>query len=284
MNKIKKNNTSFNIEKISNSSAKKSRIPETITEKKSIEVWSFNENSDNHKIDEPTISFKNKNNEKIDYRLINAGGYNYDNIQKILQNECKYSQNGSIAGLAYENDVQLINDLSKLEQLYANFPNFRYYNQTLYDESYSSYTISKAGCCPTSLAMILTYLTGDEILPTDLTDEMDKYCYSEGTDVTGDCFPEVCSKYNINAKKLNWTDENEIRNSLENNNPIILNVNKGDFTSSGHFIVLLGLDQDGNVIVADPNNINTSAKTYSINRLIEQTNPIEAACWSFELE
>ncbi|MCD8152609.1 MAG: C39 family peptidase [Clostridiales bacterium] len=36
----------------------------------------------------------------------------------------------------------------------------------------------------------------------------------------------------------------------------------GDFTTGGHFIVLTGIDSDGNVIVNDPNSRINSEKHY----------------------
>ena len=220
---------------------------------------------------------------RLDSRLRNDDGYNYDNLHKIMDNEYKRDNYGNFLGKAYDNEESLMNDLNKLDQIYKDFPGFKYYNQVLYDEAYGSYNIKEAGCCPTCLAMVLTYLTKDNVLPTDLTDTMSKYLYPDGTDVTGNCYYDTCSKYNIKPTMLNWQDKTEVQQALETNKPLILNVSTGNFTGSGHYIVLLGLDDKGDVIVADPNNINTSVQSYSLDSLLNQTHQIGAACWSFEV-
>ncbi len=221
--------------------------------------------------------------DKLDSRIRNDDGYNYDNLHKIMENEYQRDDYGNVIGKAYDNEQTLIEDLHKLEDNYKKFPSFKYYNQVLYDEPYGNYDIKGSGCCPTCLAMVLTYLTKDKVLPTDLTDAMSNYLYPEGTDVTGNCYPDVCGKYNIKPTMLDWSNKETIRDALKNNKPCILNVSEGNFTSSGHYIVLLGLDEKGDVIVADPNNINTSIQTYSLDSLINQTHQIGAACWSFEV-
>ncbi len=47
-------------------------------------------------------------------------------------------------------------------------------------------------------------------------------------------------------------NKNKIFNELENRNPIICSMRAGDFTSVGHFIVLIGIKNE-KLIVNDPN-------------------------------
>jgi hypothetical protein len=44
----------------------------------------------------------------------------------------------------------------------------------------------------------------------------------------------------------------------------------GDFTSSGHFIVLTDIDEDGMVSVKDPNSKTNSKKKWDVNTLVPQ--------------
>ena len=44
----------------------------------------------------------------------------------------------------------------------------------------------------------------------------------------------------------------------------------GDFTTTGHFIVLTGIGDNGDVLVNDPNSKKNSEKSWSIEKLIPQ--------------
>ena len=64
-------------------------------------------------------------------------------------------------------------------------------------------------------------------------------------------------------------DENRIRTNLEAGVPVICVMGPGDFTTSGHFIVLTGLD-DGKFRVNDPNSIANSEKLWSYEQIAGQ--------------
>jgi hypothetical protein len=44
----------------------------------------------------------------------------------------------------------------------------------------------------------------------------------------------------------------------------------GDFTKTGHFIVLTGIDSNGKIIVNDPNSPKNSNKHWDVNTLVSQ--------------
>ena len=51
----------------------------------------------------------------------------------------------------------------------------------------------------------------------------------------------------------------------------------GDLTTSGHFIVLTGLDVQGNITLNDPNSIEKSEKSWTMDVLLPQIR----AAWSY---
>ena len=53
----------------------------------------------------------------------------------------------------------------------------------------------------------------------------------------------------------------------------------GDFTDQGHFIVLSGIDEDGMVIVKDPNSKKNSKKHWNLSKIISQMKNL----WSYQL-
>ena len=72
-------------------------------------------------------------------------------------------------------------------------------------------------------------------------------------------------------------DENRIVRNLEVGNPIICVVGPGDFTSTGHFIIMTGYE-DGFVSVNDPNSNARSEQLWDLKTVMSQIRNLWVCC------
>jgi len=134
-------------------------------------------------------------------------------------------------------------------------------------KKYTSENIAINGCGPTSMAMVISgLLKDDSITPVELAKYEE---YAEGAGTGWKYFTEVPEKYGIKVKELS-TDEKIYKNELSNGRPIIANVGPGDFSSIGHYIVIIGVDDDGNFIINDSNSPTNTSEKWSFERLKQQ--------------
>lgn len=150
----------------------------------------------------------------------------------------------------------------------ANFSigDFVNYYQGDYHQSYGyGSTIANAGCGPTSMAMVTTYLTGETHDPVELANWSLKRGYhipNAGT--AWEFFTESAKAYGIDCQQTP-INSNNIKSALSSGKPIIMNVGPGTFTKGGHYIVLRGLTSDGKVVVSDPASRDRSQRTYDVS-------------------
>ena len=134
------------------------------------------------------------------------------------------------------------------------FPLFLQWDPRWGYRSYGSGScIGLAGCGPTCLSMALYYLTRDDKLtPDKIADySMENGYYVEGTGTAWALMEDVPKLYGINVTKLG-ADENNIKAVLDNGGVVICSVGRGEFTTSGHYILIYGYDSEG-LIINDPN-------------------------------
>ena len=147
----------------------------------------------------------------------------------------------------------------------GDFVNYYQYN---YSQPYSQGTIATSGCGPTSLAMVLTYLLGEEVSPVETAAKGNgRYTCSKGT--TWNYFGDMASQYGVECTQMSMTANNLV-SSLKNGKTVILSMGPGHFTKAGHFIVARGLDENGRVIVADPNSESRSNQTWDVGTLVSE--------------
>ena len=143
-------------------------------------------------------------------------------------------------------------------------------------EEYGSGCIGQTGCGPTCLAMAGYYLTGDESMnPRDVAafaEENGYYAAGYGSSWT--LISEGAGKLGLTATELPLV-KGKMVDAVENGNPVILALGKGDFTSSGHYIVLTGWE-DGAFRVNDPNSRIRSEKLWTYEELEHQIRNIWA--------
>ena len=135
------------------------------------------------------------------------------------------------------------------------------------------------GCGPTALSMVICGLTGDNtITPYTVAQYADSQgYYVDGVGTSWDLMRKGAEHFGLTAKELPL-DEGVITNALKQGRPIICSVGPGDFTTSGHFIVLVGME-DGKIRVNDPNRRSTSAQLWDYDTLAGQINNL----WAYTL-
>ena len=118
--------------------------------------------------------------------------------------------------------------------------------------SYGGDFLAVTGCGPTALSMVYVGLTGDTSMnPYEVAKRAEKEGYyvkgsgSEWSMMTG-----LASELGLSAKELGL-DANLIRKKLEEGHPIICIMGPGDFTTTGHYIVLITVASDGSIEVHD---------------------------------
>ena len=134
-------------------------------------------------------------------------------------------------------------------------------------ERYGSDVIGITGCGPTCLAMAGYYVTGDEKFTPDKIAEFAQRngYYEKGYGSSWTLISQGGVKLGLDVTEIPLVKKRMVDN-LEVNNPIILALGPGDFTSSGHYVVLVGIE-DGKFRVNDPNSVINSQKLWSYEEL-----------------
>lgn len=137
---------------------------------------------------------------------------------------------------------------------------------------YGDNMIAVNGCGPTVISMVAAGLTGDNtITPYRVAKFAEENGYYEGEAGTSwSLMAEGAQQFGIYGEEMGL-DENGIFSALESGNPIICSMRPGDFTTTGHFIVLVGTE-DGKIRVNDPNSVKRSEKLWDYETLYPQIN------------
>ncbi len=141
---------------------------------------------------------------------------------------------------------------------------------------YGSSCIAVTGCGPTCLAMVGYYLTGDSnMTPHQVAKFAEKNgYYAPGYGSSWTLISEGAAQLGLTATELPLV-EKKMKHTLNEGVPIILAMGEGDFTSTGHYIVLTEV-VEGKFRVNDPNSKINSQKLWGYEELEGQIRNIWA--------
>lgn len=158
---------------------------------------------------------------------------------------------------------------TKTQDIYVEkYPEVPLYNQLDYGYTqYGNSTVKKSGCGIASYAMVLTYLLDREILPDELAAMYHRYKVDGGS--AHGLFLDTWNEWGVTVENYYWEEawlQGKLMKALENGQPVIANVH-GDsaFTGTGHFIVLYGLNEQGRILVRDPNGENYMGQGFLVD-------------------
>lgn len=135
----------------------------------------------------------------------------------------------------------------------------------------TSDTIGESGCGPTALAIAVSSLTDKKKDPV----EMCEWSYKNGYYIPyggsyHSLIPNGAARFGLTVEAVSAKEAQKISDALSNGKLVIAIMGKGHFTSSGHFIVLRGITEDGNVLVADPYSINFSNREWDFSIILNE--------------
>lgn len=150
-----------------------------------------------------------------------------------------------------------------------------YYNQM--DERWAdimygtSSTIGQGGCGPTSMAIVISTLTGEAHDPVELT----RWSVANGHRCEGNgsyhsLIPAAASAYGLSCEKN--LDAQGIVDALSSGKLVVVIMSKGHFTRGGHFIVLRGVTSEGKILVADPASYGRSEQEWDLSIIMDESN------------
>lgn len=216
---------------------------------------------------------------KIDDVLRSLSQYPEDVLELLAKNPetlqfaLDYPKNVG-AGVALSEEEGAITQ----EELSQNIPCFQQWDQRWGYVNYGNNIIAINGCGPTCLSMVYTGLTGKtDYTPSKMANfsiENNYYTVDAGT--SWNLMASGAQKLGLKVEKLGIS-EDSIRQQLRAGKVIISSMVPGDFTTTGHFIVLRGLEGEDSVLINDPNSIANSQKTWELSTVVKQ---IKAA-WGY---
>lgn len=157
-----------------------------------------------------------------------------------------------------------------------------YYNQ--HDARWANYLwggqdpLTSYGCGPTALAMVVNSFTDHSVTPIDMAAWSAEHgYYSPGHGSYHNLVPEGLALFGlrVESSQMALTPENLIA-ALGFNKILTLLMGPGHFTDNGHFILVTGATEDGQLRIVDPQSLENTLKPWDPNLIIKEArNPCE---------
>ena len=157
---------------------------------------------------------------------------------------------------------------------------FIYFNQADAAWNDNGYQIHSSGCGPTAMAVCISSLTGKWVTPVDTTIWAYNHGYYTSAGASHEMVPALARQYKLSCNGLG-TDINKIRSALKKKHPVVSLMGPGYFTKKGHFIVLVAIDDNDQVTVADVGSSERTQYKYPLKDVVAQTKSASAGgpCW-----
>ena len=161
-------------------------------------------------------------------------------------------------------------DISK-DVMKGEIPHFLQWDERWGYETYGSDFLAVTGCGPTCLSMVTCGLTGDTRWNPYEVAKMaeDNGYYVDGSGSSWALMSSGAEKLGLTVSSVIF-DAEHIRATLEAGQPIICVMGPGDFTNAGHFLVLTGVDKNGDIILQDPNSVKRTKQHWDVQKLMNQ--------------
>lgn len=213
---------------------------------------------------------------EIDDILLNLGQYPEDLLNLLVSNTETLEFVSDY--LMHVDDEEANGSITQEELEQTMPPLFQQWDKRWGYVKYGSNIVAINGCGPTCMSMVYTGLTKDTAMnPAAMADfcmENDYYTEDAGTSWT--LMLGGAQKLGLNAEKISIGQE-AIKEKLESGCLLICSMSPGDFTDTGHFIVVRGLTDENKLQINDPNSISRSQKEWEFDTVLGQ---IKAA-WAY---
>ncbi|MBQ8663722.1 MAG: C39 family peptidase [Eubacterium sp.] len=163
------------------------------------------------------------------------------------------------------------------EELEADFPQLMQWDARWGYDPYGSSVIGITGCAPTTMAMVIVGLNDDPTVnPRVLADYATQNgFYEEGSGTAWAFFAACANAYGIQCNEIALSESN-ILASVQSGQPVVCGMRPGHFTTSGHFIVIVG-EEDGKLVIHDPNNVKNCEQRWDYDTIANEIKVL----WSF---
>lgn len=145
-----------------------------------------------------------------------------------------------------------------------------YFNQGDSAWNQNGYCIAKAGCGPTSMAVVITSFTGKWVTPLDTAIWGYQHGFYSREGSAHEMIPAMAMAYGLRCQGVG-TDYQAIKKALKAGKPVVCLMGPGYFTRGGHFMVLVAIDNNDCVTVADVGSRTRSAYKYRLADVIAQS-------------
>lgn len=152
-----------------------------------------------------------------------------------------------------------------------------YYNQA--DARWGNYLwggrdpLVTYGCGPTVMAMVITSLTGNQVLPTDVANWAtvnNSWCPGQGS--YHRLIPDSALAYGLLASPVKNRSFEGIKDALDSGQLVIALMRKGHFTQQGHFIIITNYTSDGYFRISDSNNYDNTKRNWDPSIILRELN------------
>lgn len=141
-------------------------------------------------------------------------------------------------------------------------------------EKYAGGLIGTRGCMPTTLSMALSGC-GINRSPKEIAKFAEKNAYVEAGMSSWNLIEDYLTKEGLGVRGIM---KSEMMSELEKGNLVILSFKPGIFTDTGHIALACGLDNEGRIILNDPNSVYNSKNRWQYDKIKKE---IKAA-WAVE--
>lgn len=188
---------------------------------------------------------------------------NYAQNLSLFLGDGMFQHSGESEGIPSLGNVRFTDGVT--EVVYFNQLDERYA-----DKPYGTDHIGGYGCGPTAMSIVVSSLTDDIVDPVEMAEwayEHGYWCSKSGS--YHSLLPGAAKAWGLSVEGCTPSEPQRILDALAEGKLVVAIMAKGHFTSSGHFIVLRGV-QDGKILVADPASYSRSQKAWDLSIILNE--------------